>query len=378
MKTRSPNSKKPATALRATAARYFERRAATWAPNTIRGRRYVVFPFIALLEARFPRVRRFCHLRRSPHIDAWLDAIRPLHPVTRRGYIEILDQFFHDLLDWRWPDSPPHGLFLESDMPPMPQRLPKPFDPEFDRRLCRLLEADDSVMALAVRLLRDTGLRIGELLALPLDALRRTPAGDWQMTVPAGKTYTERLFPLSQPTARLIEQLRARRGLHVPARPLPPLLAVAENGRPLQPWTLRRYVKKLARLLGLPRWQYAHPHQLRHTFATELARANMPIPSLMALLGHKRPDVCMRYIGLATRDIRDAYEKAVGQLAALHHLPPVPTPRCSETTLQQDFDALIRRLDHHRRDLPDPAARSTMLRLVKRLRAARRALPNPP
>ena len=377
MRKRSLNWRKPATALEATAARYFERRAATWAPNTIRGRRYTVLSFIELIEARFPRLHRFSQLQRAPHIEAWLDAIRHLHPVTRRNYIEILDEFLHDLIDWQWPHPPPHGLFLESDLPPMPQRLPTPFNPDADRRLRRLLQAEDSVMGLGVRVLRETGLRIGELLSLPLDAARLTPQGDWELKVPAGKTYTERLFPLSAATARLFEHIRARRGLHVPSQPLPPLLLIDEHGQPLREWTLRRYIKKLARRAGLPRWERAHPHQMRHTFATELARTDIPLPSLMALLGHKRPDVTMRYVGLTNRDIRRAYEKAVAQLTVLHHLPPVPK-RCptADTTLQEDFDALIHRLDHHRRDRSDPASRTALLRLVKRLRAARRTFQN--
>jgi integrase len=40
------------------------------------------------------------------------------------------------------------------------------------------------------------------------------------------------------------------------------------------------------------------PHQLRHTFATEMLRAGVGFPALMKLLGHTDPDMTMRYVHL--------------------------------------------------------------------------------
>ena len=41
------------------------------------------------------------------------------------------------------------------------------------------------------------------------------------------------------------------------------------------------------------------PHQLRHTYATELVNAGMSLQALMALLGHSPPEMTLRYATLA-------------------------------------------------------------------------------
>ena len=353
-------------------------RKATWQPRTLYTRSLLLRRFIVLLEERYPRVRSFADLRRHPHLETWLTHIQHLHPVTRRDSIQMLDQFFRDLIDWDWPEAPPRRLLLETDIPPIPQRLPKPFSPEDDRLLQRAMEQEHSVMGLGLRLLRQSGLRIGELLALPLDAAAQNRQGLWELKVPPGKTFTERLFPLTPQTVSLIAAIRQRRGMHAPQRPLPPLLMIAENGEPVRYWTFLRYIKIVARRAGLPHWEKAHPHQLRHTFATDFARAGMPLPSLMALLGHKRPEMTMRYVRLTATDIRHAYDCALAQLPALRapSAPATPLSRSHpSSSLPDDFRALIARLDYSRRDAHgDPARASALARLVKRLRAALRTL----
>ena len=54
-------------------------------------------------------------------------------------------------------------------------------------------------------------------------------------------------------------------------------------------------------------------HRLRHTFATEMARAGMPVPALMKLLGHQTPKMTMRYVEVAHVDLRHAYDQALGE-----------------------------------------------------------------
>ncbi|MEI8120494.1 MAG: site-specific integrase [bacterium] len=63
-----------------------------------------------------------------------------------------------------------------------------------------------------------------------------------------------------------------------------------------------------------------HCHRLRHTFATEMARAGMPVPALMKLLGHRTPKMTMRYVEVAQVDVRKAYDEAVVQLRALQNI----------------------------------------------------------
>lgn len=48
------------------------------------------------------------------------------------------------------------------------------------------------------------------------------------------------------------------------------------------------------------------PHSLRHTFASLLAKANVPIPALQSMLGHTDPKITMIYIHQTTNDIYNA------------------------------------------------------------------------
>ncbi|ORI12917.1 tyrosine-type recombinase/integrase [Rhodococcus sp. 1168] len=65
------------------------------------------------------------------------------------------------------------------------------------------------------------------------------------------------------------------------------------------------------------------PHQLRHTYATSLVNAGMSLQALMALLGHSRPEMTIRYAHLANSSVHGAYEAAMNRLHATRELPLV-------------------------------------------------------
>jgi integrase len=41
------------------------------------------------------------------------------------------------------------------------------------------------------------------------------------------------------------------------------------------------------------------PHQMRHTYATEMLRSGVSSPTVMKLLGHGSPDMTMLYLDTA-------------------------------------------------------------------------------
>ena len=106
-----------------------------------------------------------------------------------------------------------------------------------------------------------------------------------------------------------------------------------------------------------------------------MARAGMPVPALMKLLGHTTPKMTMRYVEVAQVDVRKAYDEALVQLRAMHTvqakaLPPhltLPAQPAPDQLLNL-MAATIVRLEHLRRDAHDPAAAKKLHRLVKRLR----------
>lgn len=71
---------------------------------------------------------------------------------------------------------------------------------------------------------------------------------------------------------------------------------------------IRSLFRKRRARLGLPR---AKPHQFRHAFASDLARAGVPLTTIQRLLGHADPKTSLIYIDLFIEDIKVEYEKAI-------------------------------------------------------------------
>jgi integrase/recombinase XerD len=63
------------------------------------------------------------------------------------------------------------------------------------------------------------------------------------------------------------------------------------------------------------------PHQFRHTYATEMLRVGVTLPSLMKLLGHSSADMTMRYLKITLPDVQREF-----------HLARVATPTSRTTT----------------------------------------------
>jgi len=66
----------------------------------------------------------------------------------------------------------------------------------------------------------------------------------------------------------------------------------------------------------------AHPHRLRHTFASDMIRAGISLPALMHLMGHANISTTMVYVQISPRDVFEQYARAVAQ----HIRPTLPGP----------------------------------------------------
>jgi integrase len=134
-----------------------------------------------------------------------------------------------------------------------------------------LSDSPNRLYADALLLLRETGLRIGELCDLELDCVHEIPGQGAWMKVPLGKLLTERMVPIDEETVELIDRIAIERS---PGRPLrhPRSGKLVEfllthQGRRVSACTLRDELHRAAREAGL---KDVVPHQLRHTFATAM------------------------------------------------------------------------------------------------------------
>lgn len=164
--------------------------------------------------------------------------------------------------------------------------------------------ADDSrgLRALAVaELLYGSGLRLSELASLA-----RGGADDRRMLVRVvGKGSRERVVPLG---ARALAALRrywsAMGGEPAPDAPLLP----GPRGRGVTPRTLERDVQRLLERLGPA--AAAHPHSLRHSFATHLLERGADLRAVQELLGHRNLRTTQVYTHVTRRRLKEAYDRA--------------------------------------------------------------------
>ncbi len=365
-----------------TIERYLRRWRPTLRPVTVENKGYILRRFVAYLHEQHPDVHQFPQLRRQPHVVEWLEYILYLKAASRNAAIRALRLFFEDMIRWQWPEAPSPGLLNDEDLAPEENYLPRPLPPDLDQTVQKIFSEAGTFAAMAMLLLRYTGMRIGEMRALPINAMESAGSDVFTLRVPIGKTHSERLIPLDDRTVELIKHIIAQRASRQ-KRPLPDrrrhLMMIDHFGRHLTQQSYSRIIHALTAHLHTA--EHIYCHRLRHTFATEMARAGMPVPALMKLLGHKTPKMTMRYVEVAQTDVRQAYSQALTQLRVMRSveartlpaLPVASTPlpyQPSSNQLLKLMGIIIDYLESQRRDAQDPTRAQQLKRFIKRMRKA--------
>jgi integrase/recombinase XerD len=138
-------------------------------------------------------------------------------------------------------------------------------------------------LACLVELLYATGLRVSELVSLPLSAARR----DARVIVVRGKGNKERLVPLNDAAKRAMADYLAllQAGDAAPKTPSKWLFASFGDSGHLTRQHFARELKALAGAAGLRAAQLS-PHVLRHAFASHLLHNGADLRVVQTLLGH--------------------------------------------------------------------------------------------
>lgn len=124
------------------------------------------------------------------------------------------------------------------------------------------------------------GLRASEVADLNCDSVH----ADLSVARVIGKGNKERIVPLGKPaldaTAQYLTDLRPK--LAANGKPTSRLL-LSRSGQPITRIVVWQIVKRLAKRAGL---RHAHPHTLRHSFATHLLAGGADLRVVQELLGH--------------------------------------------------------------------------------------------
>lgn len=138
-----------------------------------------------------------------------------------------------------------------------------------------------------IRLMTETGIRAGELVALSTDDLD-LPAG--RITVRFGKGGRGRVIPVGPATTRAIRDYLDLRQQHPAAED--PILWLGTRGTSFGYDGLGKALRRRAALAGIKGF---HPHKLRHTAAHRWLAAGGSESGLMAMAGWPRTDMLVRY-----------------------------------------------------------------------------------
>jgi integrase len=334
--------------IRRASLRYLQTVAATLRPATLELRADSLVVFSEHLAAHHPEVASLTELDRHAHIEpflAWnhrrpwrgrVARDQPVSPVTSKRVVVDLRAFFDDLAVWDWAERPTRRLLFPSDIPRLDRPLPRALRPDVDRDLmAAVARLDDLFARCGLTILRGTGMRLGELLDLELDCLWDSASHGTWLKVPLGKLGTERMVPLDADTLTALDAWMGQRGpqraLPHPRHGRPAEFLFMERGRRLSAYRLRRGLEHAVAAAGLHGPGGAPlrvtPHQLRHTYGTQLANAGMSLQALMALLGHVSAEMTLRYASLAAPTIRAAYEEAMSRARGRLPLLDMPTGR---------------------------------------------------
>jgi integrase/recombinase XerC/integrase/recombinase XerD len=151
------------------------------------------------------------------------------------------------------------------------------------------------------------GLRAEELVSLDVESVNF----DSESVRVEGKGGKTRLVPAGEHALRAVERYLAagRPALDTGAEQA---LLLSKSGRRLSTSDVRRRLRTWARRAapGAPALIDAHPHALRHSFATHLLEGGADLRAIQEMLGHATISTTQVYTRVESRRLRSAYARA--------------------------------------------------------------------
>ncbi len=271
--------------------------------STVRAYRYEL-----AAAAADPRFRKPLPELPRPKLEAWLVRDRPT-PSTLRRRAATFNRFFKWARQQGLCETNPLDGWIPARID---RRLPRPIQRQTDQKaIDEALRAAPQPYRLIMTILRETGMRVGEVLALRVgDVVLET--GREGLRVREPKNRQERMVVLgATATPRTVRGLRAH--LKQMTTPQPhDILFRAKRGTVISYDAVHYQWEKVCQAAGLadeagkPRYTL---HQLRHTHGSELLAQGHPLEIVQRVLGHRDIRSTLLYADLNEDQVRAALEQ---------------------------------------------------------------------
>jgi integrase len=265
-------------------------------PSTIRAYRQILRQHIAPYFGNHAKVADVTH-----------DDVQKLHDkITKAGRsyaanraMAVASKMFSLACRWKMrPDNPAKGI--ERNYETKRKRYVK--GDELGRLIEALNKYSNQNVADVFRLLLFTGCRRGEALAARWADLDLT-AGIWTKPGSTTKQKSDHVAPLSAPARQLLSEIQQRQSSKQKVLGEYVFPGAGDSGHVVEIKRAWRAITKAAGITGL------RIHDLRHSFASQLASGGASLPLIGALLGHSNPNTTHRYAHLYDDPQRAAVEK---------------------------------------------------------------------
>ena len=208
---------------------------------------------------------------------------RSMAPSTSARRLSALRQFFKFLYAEGFRADDPAAAI---EGPKRPRPLPKVLSEAEVERLLAAAGAGEGPDALRMvallEMLYATGLRVSELVALPLSALQSDP----RLILVKGKGGRERMVPLGEAAVAALSDYGSVRGHFIAGSAASPWLFPSRGASGhLTRQRFGQRLKSLAVAAGLDPAKVS-PHVLRHAFASHLLAHGADLRAVQQMLGH--------------------------------------------------------------------------------------------
>ncbi len=227
------------------------------------------------------------------HIERYLVNLKEsgLSIASRARHLSSIKQFYRFAVEEGWMGKNPA---LQVSSPGRSKKLPQSVTIEVIERLIEAAKEEAKTKSFQARniclmtLLYATGMRVSEMMSLPLDAVK----GDPNMVLVSGKGSKERLVPVSGLARSSIKTwiderkilLNTGKTQHYVSNSKYLFPSNRKSGYLSRQWLFKK-LKKWAILAGVDPNKVS-PHVIRHAFATHLLANGADLRVIQTLLGH--------------------------------------------------------------------------------------------